>query len=156
MTPTRAAAFPAPSDLSDDQLLAKLLELQQRTRVMLMQYQIRNGSFSVMARQARKSISNTEVLSELFELFINLQEFASVAKQRKVLDEASMTRSGEQSSTGAAATSRRHRGGADDPEKAAVPENRPAPAAPSEPDDTVRGDEIDAKVSDDFFRNLDK
>lgn len=156
MTPTRAAAFPAPSDLSDDQLLARLLELQQRTRVMLMQYQIRNGSFSVMARQARKSISNTEVLSELFELFINLQEFASVAKQRKVLDEASMTRSGEQSSTGAAATSRRHRGGAEAPTEGVAAGNIRAPVSPGEAADTMRGDEIDAKVSDDFFRNLDK
>jgi len=156
MNSKQAPAFPSPSELSDDQLLAKLLELQQRTRVMLMQYQIRNGSFSEMARQARNVISNTEVLSELFELFINLQEFATVAKQRKVLDEASLTRSGEQSSTGAAATSRRHGGDAGTAEKRETSEDQPAADISKEPAKTTRGDEIDAKVSSDFFSNLDK
>jgi hypothetical protein len=145
--------------LSDDQLLARLLDLQQRTRMMLVKYQIRPGTFSVMARSARRAISNTGELAELFELFINLQEYAAVAKQRKVLDEASMTQEGEQSSSGAAATNRR-RVGPETGEKKPEPEAAAAPAPVHAPDERKRDDRgdvaIDEDLSADFFNNLDK
>ncbi|WP_420405484.1 hypothetical protein [Nisaea sp.] len=135
-----------------------MLDLQQRTRMMLMKYQIRPGSFSVMARAARKAISNTEELSELFELFINLQEFASIAKQRKVLDEAAMTQSGEQSTSGAAATTRRRSGDKSTVEEKKPPQVQPkAPPTKAEKKTEDRGAvEIDEKTSADFFNNLDR
>lgn len=116
----------------------------------LTEYQIKPGSFSEMARQARTVISNTEELSELYELFINLQEFAAEAKQRKVLDEAAMTRSGEQSSRGAAATQKR---------RGTKPEVvEPEKAAPVQAEDATDGGavQIDEETSNAFFDYLDK
>jgi hypothetical protein len=154
MSSNSSSAIPALSELSDDKLLARLLDLQQRTRGMLMKYQLKPASFSAMARNARRSISNTEELSELFELFINLQELGNEAKQRKVLDEASMTESGEQSQSAVSASFLRREGRA----SLAEPEKALTAKVPVRPDgkssaETAASDE---KASRDFFNTLDQ
>tara|TARA_R110002012_G_scaffold59139_3_gene154484 strand:+ start:27 stop:482 length:456 start_codon:yes stop_codon:yes gene_type:complete len=151
MNQKTSTVFQAPSELSDDKLLERLLELQQRTRGVLMKYKLRPASFSVMARQARQSISNTEELSELFELLINLQELGTEAKLRKVLNEASMTQSGEQSQSAVAATSRRRNGPSETGEAETT--------APAERPDEIRvtpETTFDEDATRDFFSQLDK
>lgn len=156
MSSNLSSAIPALSELSDDKLLARLLDVQQRTRGMLMKYQLKPASFSTMARNARRSISNTEELSELFELFINLQELGNEAKQRKVLDEASMTESGEQSQSAVTASFLRREGrpSLEEPEKA-LTAKAPVPVRPDGKSsaETAASDE---KASRDFFNTLDQ
>tara|TARA_E500000305_G_scaffold6438_2_gene5004 strand:+ start:773 stop:1246 length:474 start_codon:yes stop_codon:yes gene_type:complete len=152
-----SSAIPALSELSDDKLLERLLDLQQRTRGMLMKYQLKPASFSAMARNARRSISNTEELSELFELFINLQELGNEAKQRKVLDEASMTEAGEQSQSAVTASFLRREGRASHagPEKAPTEAKASVPARP-DGKSSAESAASDEKASRDFFNTLDE
>lgn len=156
MNQKTSSVFPGPSELSDDKLLERLLDLQQRTRGMLMKYQLKPASFSAMARIARRSISNTEELSELFELFINLQEFGAEAKQRKVLNEASITQSGEQSKSAAAASVRRREGGADLIEAEIIPVAKESSKPPQSLVSEAEAAASNEKASRDFFSNLDK
>ncbi|WP_028465401.1 hypothetical protein [Nisaea denitrificans] len=156
MSSNSSSAIPALSELSDDKLLERLLDLQQRTRGMLMKYQLKPASFSAMARNARRSISNTEELSELFELFINLQELGNEAKQRKVLDEASMTESGEQSQSAVTASFLRREGRTclAEPGKA-LTANAPVSVRP-DGKSLAESAASDEKASRDFFNTLNQ
>lgn len=150
MDPDKLATFPAPTQLADGELLQRLQEIQRRTRELIMKYQIQPGAFSVMARRARQAISNSDELCELFELLINLQEYGAEAKQRAVLADASTEAEGEK-----AAKAGSPRAAAPAQKPAATPEKPGAETLPPAGGTAAGEVEVDEKLSEDFFRDLD-